>query len=434
MGRFIFIFLFIASFQFAFAGEGFISVVCENGRFLFVDGNGNKFISKGINHVNRKQDKDAKTGRDIYNETILKKYGNYDEWGKSASLRMREIGFNTLGGWCSLDYLKDLYFITIIYPGKNNWDTGGIDDYFSVEFAEDADKKAQKEIVDKKMGDNKNLIGYCIGNELRWGIDWRGNKSIVFDYLNLSEKCAGKIAAIDYLRAFYNDDVAAFSREWGVSLKNWDAARKFTKFSFYFHSAKKAHDGLLYRIAEKYYQVTTDAVRKYDRNHLILGSRFVSAASPRPVVEAAGKYCDVLTVNYYELIFGLHQTIPDLLGTTSTKNILEEFYKISGKPVLITEMGVRGITHNNKSTKPFIYPAYFSQRSRAAKFEKTIRDYFEKKYIIGYHIFQWTDQPYNGRSQPDRENNNWGIVDIYDEVYQELAVVLKRVNGEFESF
>ena len=49
-------------------------------------------------------------------------------------------------------------------------------------------------------------------------------------------------------------------------------------------------------------------------------------------------------------------------------------------------------------------------------------------YIIGYHIFKWMDQPKNGRNMADGENNNCGIVTIYDDVYKNLNSSFKECN------
>lgn len=85
----------------------------------------------------------------------------------------------------------------------------------------------------------------------------------------------------------------------------------------------------LFELASKYYQVTHDAIRRYDRNHLILGDRY---NGQRPwaeeVVKAAANYTDVISVQH----FGTAEAI---------KTDLQKFHKVSdGKPVLLADSGV----------------------------------------------------------------------------------------------
>ncbi|MBK7928430.1 MAG: agarase [Bryobacterales bacterium] len=53
-------------------------------------------------------------------------------------------------------------------------------------------------------------------------------------------------------------------------------------------------------LATRYYKVTHDAIRRYDRNHLILGDRYEAAAAlPEEVVLAARPYIDVLSFQQF---------------------------------------------------------------------------------------------------------------------------------------
>ena len=52
----------------------------------------------------------------------------------------------------------------------------------------------------------------------------------------------------------------------------------------------------LFELATRYYQVTHDAIRRYDPHHLILGDRYeANAPLPDEVIEAAQPYVDVLS-------------------------------------------------------------------------------------------------------------------------------------------
>lgn len=84
----------------------------------------------------------------------------------------------------------------------------------------------------------------------------------------------------------------------------------------------------LFKIASKYYQVTHDAVRRYDPNHLILGDRY-NAQRPwaKEVLLAAKPYVDVMSFQH----FGKAEKIrEDLLA----------FADITEMPILLADSGV----------------------------------------------------------------------------------------------
>ena len=47
-------------------------------------------------------------------------------------------------------------------------------------------------------------------------------------------------------------------------------------------------------------------------------------------------------------------------------------------------------------------------------------------WIVGYHWFEWVDQPPDGRF--DGEDNNWGLVNVHDVPYAEVVDRMSQVN------
>ena len=63
---------------------------------------------------------------------------------------------------------------------------------------------------------------------------------------------------------------------------------------------KKKSGRLPGMVADYYYQLTTATVRRYDKEHLILGTRPHDWSKyNQKVVEACARYCDLVSVNYY---------------------------------------------------------------------------------------------------------------------------------------
>jgi len=83
----------------------------------------------------------------------------------------------------------------------------------------------------------------------------------------------------------------------------------------------------LKELAHHYYQTTHDAIRRYDRHHLILGDRYeANAPIPMEVINSALPFVDVLSFQDFK----------------DPVKHLDEWYKKTGKPVLLADAaGVR---------------------------------------------------------------------------------------------
>ena len=81
----------------------------------------------------------------------------------------------------------------------------------------------------------------------------------------------------------------------------------------------------LAKTATRYYQITHDAIRRYDPNHLILGDRYEGRTLvPDEVLQAATPYVDVMSFQY----FGMPEEIcPDF----------QRWHELTGKPVLLAD-------------------------------------------------------------------------------------------------
>ena len=96
----------------------------------------------------------------------------------------------------------------------------------------------------------------------------------------------------------------------------------------------------LREIADSYYKTTHDAIRRYDKHHLILGDRYeANAPIAMEVVEAAMPYVDVLSFQDFR----------------DPVKHLDEWHKKTGKPVLLADAaGMRikstGFFKSNVST------------------------------------------------------------------------------------
>jgi hypothetical protein len=68
-----------------------------------------------------------------------------------------------------------------------------------------------------------------------------------------------------------------------------------------------------------------------------------------------------------------------------------------------------------------------TQKQRADGTEAMAEQMARLPYVVGYHWFQWADEPPKGRGG-DGEDFNMGLVDIKDRPYEELTAAFTRVN------
>lgn len=176
----------------------------------------------------------------------------------------------------------------------------------------------------------------------------------------------------------------------------------------------KLRSAFLNKVAKRYFSVCEESIRKYDKNHLILGCRFAGYA-PVEVLEGMSDYIDVVSYNNY--------------SPTTPKDNLEEIYRITQKPIMITEFSFKAMDSGLPNTKGAGVPVE-TQQDRADGFAGYIEVFMELPYAVGYHWFEYADEPAEGRF--DGENSNYGLVNIKDDVWETLVNRMTEVNTKVE--
>ena len=97
---------------------------------------------------------------------------------------------------------------------------------------------------------------------------------------------------------------------------------------------------------------------------------------------------------------------------------------------MITEFSFKAMDSELPNTKGAGQPVP-TQKDRADHFERFVRALMRLPYCVGYHWFQWSDQPAQGRF--DGENSNYGLVKETDEAWELLTQRMKEVNGHIET-
>ena len=310
--------------------DGFFTLGKRGERWVFLTPERKPFFSAALNHI------DAAPLRYPENlERWEKEYGNDTiRWiRKSVAPNLKAWGFNSVG-WVQetsvskfahspsftleeyraldLPYCHLLPFIET--HQWNKWHRGP--DIFSQEFEDWCDYVSRLHCA--RFRNEKNLIGY-----------------------------------------FYSD------------CPTWVHTREHTKWRGPMFDPKRLEtdEGReeLTKLAKRYYQVTHDAIRRYDPNHLILGDRYEAMAPlPLEIVKAADPYVDVLSYQAFR---------------TPVEH-LDKWHKATGKPVLMADSSGRKAIKDDSG----IYPRGEYYKVDGTWYQDMINGLLENPGAVGAHL------------------------------------------------
>lgn len=273
--------------------SGFYRTGQRNGRWWLIAPDGRAEFSIGMNHI------DSAALRYAENAAIWRtRYGNSEQrWlQEGVAPNLKKWAFNSVGwvqevvvrtptihrhsrNWSYEHYqwLGIPYCHLLPFAETHQWEVETrLPDFFSKDWEEWCDYVARDSC--QRMADDPKLIGYFFVDCPVWvhtGLaKWRGP---LFDAKKLDSQ-SGR----DELRA----------------------------------------------LATRYYQVAHAAIRRYDRNHLILGDRY-EARAPLPdiVLQAAAPYVDVMSFQYF-------------VGPVEIPAFFRRSHELTGKPVLLADASV----------------------------------------------------------------------------------------------
>jgi hypothetical protein len=97
--------------------------------------------------------------------------------------------------------------------------------------------------------------------------------------------------------------------------------------------------------------------------------------------------------------------------------------------MMITEFSFRAMDSGLPNTKGAGAPVA-TQQDRADRFEEYVSALASLPNCVGYHWFEWCDEPKQGRF--DGENSNYGLVTINDTPWKTLVARVRQVNQGLE--
>lgn len=359
---------------------GFFHTQQIHGRWWLVTPEGNVFFSKGVDNVSYYPE--AKSSPKAPDDTAT--------WARTATKQLHDWNFNTAGAWSA----RELASTGIVYAPvidiaasvqRDVWLKGGIVDYFGEDFHAAADRVAAAKCAPHAK--DRWLLGYFTDNELRWGKDWRSGDGLLESYLKMPETSAGYRKATEFLKSG------------GHTLAQvTDVDRS----------------DFLEMVAGEYARVTSEAIRRADPNHLVLGCRFAGYAGDS-AMRAVGRHFDVVSYHSY--------------NSTAPVDRLEQVARLSGKPAMITEFSFKAMDSGLPNTKGAAKPVA-TQQDRADGFARYVEALAALPYCVGFHWFEYRDEPKEGRF--DGENSNYGVVHIDFAPWEVLTKRMTEVNLKIE--
>lgn len=388
---------------------GFFRTELIAGRWYLVDPHGHPFYSAGMDLVNLTQGSFATrvTGREFLYEklppagpawitpgkdvsfhlaNVLERYGAEWRrlWGENIVGRLKSWGFNTIANWSDkqlatssgMPYVLPLSGWTTKKMFPFPWD---FPDVFSPDFERNSDEAARSQCAALK--DDPNLIGWFLGNEPHWARQFGSLKPWADMLLEDPEDSATK---------------RELRRRLAVDPAN----------------AEKIKRDFVYTCGRRYFEVITNAVRRHDPNHLVLGIRF--AGVPDEEWIRLSSMFDVFSLNIYD----------DHYAPDHAK--LDQFTSLSGRPILVGEFtacvpgrGLQGLFYWVHKVK--------DQVERGKAYRYFVEKAAAHPAMIGTHWFQPVDDLPTGRPS-DQERLNYGFLDVLDLPYTDLVKAAQQTH------
>ena len=396
------------------ASSDFFTVKWKDGKAWFISPLHKPFLSMGVNAI---ADQSYRAPNDDYYNPVKNQYGgNKKAWMKGVFIRLKRWHFNTLGCWSDDDLTGQKFpYTPMLYLARGNkWDDVLLS-VFTADFEARVRENAKQAV---KLKEDPYLLGYFLDNEMPWWGDYgwhaEGQQTLLEKYALGGVDNANKEALEKFFVERYNNDIEAFDTAWGLDLKSFEEMEGPVTLAVKTRKQKEEANAWAGMVAERYFSVTTKALRDADPNHLILGVRF-AGETPWEVVEACGRYCDVVSVNHYAKSGDIDQAL------------LDNFYAKTGKPILITEYSFSAA--ENQSADPNTHGADVAvptQKDRVDHFNRYAHGALGLPYIVGLHWYEWSDESPEGRF--DGENCDYGLVDIHDHEYTLLTQAHAKMN------
>ncbi len=417
-----------------YASTGYFRLLKTDGKWWFITPDGHKFFMKGVDNFNLDDPgyttvyKNADGSiRDLFEElpdpliygdaystafgygvsfikaNIMKKYGaDYEaKWAEITQKRLIDWGFNAHGKWGKSDKITMPYVAMLEMPQdaiKLQW----TEDTFDPDFQLKVENKNKQKLLALK--NDPNLIGYIFSNEEGWTTE------IVEEVLLLDSSSYAKSAFVNMMAQKYGN-INAVNQKLGTTAASLEDLKALPITS----EQVPAEDiAAFIRLAsQKYYSSVYNVIKKYDTNHLFLGSASTPGWRSCLEWETGGlNYIDAITLDTY----------------TDSADYLK-LYEPYDKPVLNVEFSFNYSGRGLRSLNSSITCSTIEERGQ--KTAAFLEAQAKSPVFVGYGYFMYYDDPVTGTM--GGETCNFGLVNGQDQPYTEMVDILRVANAGLEA-
>jgi hypothetical protein len=332
-------------------------------------------------------------------------------WATQTRRRLMDWGFNSVGAWSLAPQALEL-------PTAINLELGRLarfhwfdpfDPAMPARLTEDARK------LTAPYRSSAYRLGYFSDNEVGW---WGGALFVFYSAKPAANHT--KQRWIAELRRRYGGDWRRFTADFvpPAGVHSWPAllqAQSITQLRPGGHGSDAVRRWTEI-VADHYYALTARALHVADPGALFLGDRLPIYYDP-VAIRAAARHVDVIAANY---------NVDSPEGWVAPYFFDGLRHLTQGKPVMVSEWFYAARENRTGNRNNGHLMTVDTQAERAAGAAAAARSFAAIPEMVGLHWFQYYDYPEGGRA--DREDYNFGLVDIHDRPYEELIAALGTAN------
>ena len=272
---------------------------------------------------------------------------------------------------------------------------------------------AEKRCAPKK--DDPSLVGWFIDNELAW---WGRSSDPGVGLFDLVAQLPPEHSARKAL-----DQWLVGNRRQSTAT---DCNRLQSTVQTISHETKV---GFLSLVAERYFSVAAEALRRHDPNHMVLGCRFAGLGAHEAVLKAAARHCDIVTFNYYPWADLDQGVVFNRKDGRPMADVLRDFHDKVGAPLLITEWSFSALD-TGRPCSDGAGQRFRTQAERVEAAELFARTLLSLPFMVGHAWFMWVDQPALGFNKYFHEDCNYGLVSEEGVPYPALTEMFTRLHRD----
>jgi len=425
---------------------GFFHVEKIGEKWFLVNPEGNAFFHLGINGFNPSDDYTYTEGREdifewlpprdgefatawhhedywnsraisFYLANVIRKYGkpyNHEEWATRMIDRVRALGFTSIGCFSAIPNAarqKNFPYVSSFGFWGLGYDIPGAREFFdpfNPSVVRRIDEIFARTVAPR--ADDPLLIGYYLANE-------QGVEDLPKALAALDSSFAAKQALVDFLKNKYTN-IAAFNAAWEMNVDSFDELVG-QGLPVSTRAANADMTEFVEIFLNKYYSLLHDTFRKYDKNHMLIGSRWQpGTANNEILVRTCAKYCDVISVNYYTMAFD--------------RDYLDRLHRWSGdKQFLLSEWYYSNTSETGLGSS---HNPVNSQRERGLAYRNYVEQTASMDYVVGIEWFTLIDQARAGRyfERNTGERSNTGIFSVTDRPWKDFVAEVVKTNLRIE--